>query len=45
MTDFEEKLKQIVEKGDRETAEEWLRLIEKEYRTHTTNIQTNVGTS
>jgi AhpD family alkylhydroperoxidase len=31
MTDFEEKLKQIVEKGDRETAEEWLRLIEKEY--------------
>jgi AhpD family alkylhydroperoxidase len=31
MTEFEEKLRQIVERGDRETAEEWLRLIEKEY--------------
>jgi AhpD family alkylhydroperoxidase len=31
MTEFEEKLRQIVEQGDHETAEEWLRLIEKEY--------------
>ncbi|MEN6610439.1 MAG: carboxymuconolactone decarboxylase family protein [Methanoregulaceae archaeon] len=31
MTDFEEKLRQIIEKGDKATAEDWLRTIEKDY--------------
>ena len=31
MTDFEERLRQILERGDRETAEDWLKLVEKEY--------------
>lgn len=31
MTDFEDKLRQIIEKGDKATAEDWLRTIEKDY--------------
>lgn len=31
MTDFEDKLTQIIEKGDKATAEEWLKNIEREY--------------